>query len=444
MSVSVEKLENSMVKLTVEVSYEEFDKAVEKVYQKQKSRINLPGFRKGKAPRVMIEKTYGAYVFFEDAANNVINMTYPDAAKESGEEIVSSPSIEVAQLEPGKPFIYTAEVAVKPPVTLGQYKGVEVDKADYEVTAEDVDAEIRREQQKNAVEQEITDRPVQDKDEIKLDFEGFVDGEAFEGGQATDYSLVIGSGSFIPGFEDQLIGAVIGEEKEVNVTFPENYGSKELAGKPAVFKCTVKAIKEKVLPELDDEFASEVSSFSTMEEYKADVEKKLLEQRAENYRKAKENQAVAKAAEASEINIPEPMIQSQQEQMFNEYAQNLQMQGLQMEQYLQYTGATREKMIESLKPQAEQRIRTRLTLEAVAEAEGLAASEEEYEEELKKMSEQYHLEVEKIREILGESEKEELLKDLAVRKAVALIADSAVEVEKVQEPAPETAAEEEA
>ena len=448
MSVKVEKLENNMAKLIIEVSFEEFDKAVEAVYNREKSRIAMPGFRKGKAPRKMIEKVYGAGVFYEDAANQVINAEYPKAARECGEDIVSNPSIGIEQIEPGKPFIFTAEVALKPPVELGKYKGVEVEKVEVSVTDEEVDQEIAREQEKNARVEEVTDRPVQDKDQITLDFEGFVDGEAFEGGKGEDYALTIGSGAFIPGFEDQLIGAEIGQEMEVNVTFPENYGAKDLAGKPAVFKCTVKSIKEKILPELNDEFADEVSEFSTLAEYREDVKKNILKRKEDAAKQAKEDRAVNAVVADSKIDIPAPMLRTQQEQMVDQMAQQLQMQGLSMEQYMQYTGMTRETMVDNMKDNAERRIRTRLCLEEVAKQENITATEEEYEAELQKMADQYHIDLDRVREIM-EAEKDTMMTDLAVQKAVTFITDNAVEVEpkaaeaeEAAEEAPAEAAEE--
>ena len=440
MSVKVEKLENNMAKLIIEVSFEEFDKAVEAVYNHEKSRIAMPGFRKGKAPRKMIEKVYGAGVFYEDAANQVINAEYPKAARECGEDIVSNPSIGIEQIEPGKPFIFTAEVALKPPVELGKYKGVEVEKVEVSVTDEEVDQEIAREQEKNARVEEVTDRPVQDKDQITLDFEGFVDGEAFEGGKGEDYALTIGSGAFIPGFEDQLIGAEIGQEMEVNVTFPENYGAKDLAGKPAVFKCTVKSIKEKILPELNDEFADEVSEFSTLAEYREDVKKNILKKKEDAAKQAKEDRAVNAVVADSKIDIPAPMLRTQQEQMVDQMAQQLQMQGLSMEQYMQYTGMTRETMVDNMKDNAERRIRTRLCLEEVAKQENITATEEEYEAELQKMADQYHIDLDRVREIM-EAEKETMMTDLAVQKAVTFITDNAVEVEPKAAEAEESAEE---
>ena len=438
MSVSVEKLEKSMVRLTIEVSAEDFDKAINRVYNRQKNRMNVPGFRRGKTPRKVLEKMYGAAIFYEDAANDVINSSYPDAAKESGEDIVSNPEINVTQIEAGKPFIYTAEVAVRPPVSLGKYKGVEVDKQDITVSEEEIDADIRREQEKNAVKNEITDRPVQDGDDIELDFEGFKDGVAFEGGRGLNYPLTIGSGSFIPGFEEQLIGANIGEELEVHVTFPEEYQSEELAGQPAVFKCTVKKIIEKILPELDDEFADEVSEFSTMAEYREDVRKKITERKERAAQTAKENQAVEKVIADSHVDIPEAMLKTQQEEMIRELEQQLMSQGISMDGYMQYIQTNREAMLENMKSDAEQRILYRLVVEAVAKAENIEATEEDYEARLQEMAEIYRRDIENIRTMFADR-KDSLMEDLAVQKAITFIADNAVEVEKKEEPAQDKA-----
>ena len=359
----------------------EFTKALQAAYLKERKRISLPGFRKGKVPRQMIEKMYGPEVFYDDAANHMISEAYGKAYDECGLEIVSQPKVEVTQLEKGKPFIFTAEVAVKPEVTLGEYKGLKVEKSDVEVTDEEVDAEIEKERERNARTVEVTDRAVQDKDEVTLDFEGFVDGEAFEGGKGEDYPLTIGSGAFIPGFEDQLIGAEIGKEMEVNVTFPEEYQAKDLAGKEAVFKCTVKAIKVKELPELDDDFASDVSEEGeTMEEYRAEVRGKLKERKESAAKEKKENQAVEQAAANAEIDLPEPMVELQARQMADDFARRIMQQGMSLEQYFQFTGLTEEKMMEELKPQAEKRIRTRLVLEAIVAAENIEVSDERLEE----------------------------------------------------------------
>ncbi len=432
MSVSVEKLEKSMVRLTIEVSAEDFDKAINQVYNRQKSRMNVPGFRKGKTPRKVLEKMYGAAIFYEDAANDCINSSYPDAAKESGEEIVSNPEINVTQIEAGKPFIYTAEVAVKPPVSLGKYKGVEVDKQVITVTDEEVDAEIRKEQEKNASKNEITDRPVKDGDEIVLDFEGFCDGVAFEGGKGTDYPLTIGSGSFIPGFEEQLVGAGIGEEMEVNVTFPENYQSDDLAGKDAMFKCTVKKITEKILPELDDEFADEVSEFSTLAEYKDDVRKTITERKERTAQTAKENQAVEKVIADAHVEIPAAMLRTQQEQMVREFEQQVMSQGMNFEDYLKYAQTNREQLTENMKEDAERRIKYRLVMEQVAKEENIVATDEDFEEELKKMADAYRMDVETIKKYFVDR-KEGMMDDIAVQKAITFVADNAVEVEKKAE-----------
>ena len=429
MSVTVEKLEKSMAKLTIEVSAEDFDKAINKVYLKQKNRISIPGFRKGKAPRKLIEKMYGTGVFLEDAINDTINSTYPEQAQncEISGEISSNPEIELVQAEAGKPLIYTATVAVKPPVSLGKYKGVEVAKADVAVTDEEVDAELVKEQEKNATFKEITDRAVENGDKVNLNFEGFVDGEAFEGGKGEDYPLTIGSGSFIPGFEDQLVGAKIGEEIEVNVTFPENYQSEELAGKPAVFKCTVLKIKEKILPELTDEFADDVSEFSTLEEYKADIRKNLEAKKAERAKTEKENKVIDAIIADSEIEIPEPMLKAQQEQIVDEFAQRLQSQGLNIEQYFAYMGTSREKMVEESKDQADKRIRTRLVLEEIVKVENIVATEEDFETELTKLAEAYGTDLDTVKKIFEGRDKDRMMEDIAVQKALSFVADNAVE-----------------
>lgn len=434
MSVSVEKLEKSMVRLTIEVSAEDFDKAINKVYNRQKGRMNVPGFRKGKTPRKVLEKMYGASIFYEDAANDVINSSYPDAAKESGEEIVSNPEINVTQIEAGKPFIYTAEVAVKPPVSLGKYKGVEVDKQVITVADEEVDAEIRKEQEKNATRSEVTDRPVKDGDEISLDFEGFCDGVAFEGGKGTDYPLTVGSGSFIPGFEEQLVGANIGEEMEVNVTFPENYQAEELKGKPAVFKCTVKKITEKTLPELNDEFADDVSEFSTLAEYKDDVRKNIADRKEKAARSVKENQAVEKVIADAHVEIPEAMLRTQQEQIAGELEQQVVSQGMKFEDYLKYAQTTREQLVDRMKEDAERRIMYRLVMEQVAKEENITATDEDFEAEIQRMADAYHMDIDTIRKYFV-ADKDRMMEDLAVQKAITFVADNAVEVEKKEEPA---------
>ena len=427
MSLQVEKLEKNMAKLTVEVSAEDFEKAVEKVYQKQKKQISIPGFRKGKVPRMMVEKMYGKEVFYEDAANDLIPDAYDRAVDECEEDIVSSPKIEVTQIEAGRPFVFTATVALKPEVKLGEYKGVKIEKIDREVTEEDVMAEINRERDNNARNITVEDRPVKDGDMTVLDFEGFVDGVAFDGGKGENYPLTIGSGSFIPGFEEQLIGAEIGKEVEVKVTFPEDYQAEELQGREAVFKCVVQEIKEKELPELDDEFAGEISEFDTLAEYKEDVRKNLAEKKEKDAKSARENAAVEAAVKACEMEIPDAMLETQQRQMVDEFAQRITMQGMSMEQYMQFTGATYEKMIEQVKPQAEERIRARLVLEAIVAAEKIEATEEDYEEEMKTMAEVYQMEIDKVKELMGDREKKNIMKDLAVRKAAEFVAEHAEE-----------------
>lgn len=430
MSLQVEKLEKGMAKLTIEVSAEEFEKAVDTVYQKQRNRIQIPGFRKGKAPRKMIENMYGKEIFYEDAANEIIPDAYEKAYDECEEEITSSPEIDVVQLESGKPFIFTAVVALKPEVKLGKYKGVTIKKCSAEVTEEEVNAEIDKERDNSARMVSVEDRAVQNGDMTELDFEGFVDGVAFEGGKGENYPLTIGSGAFIPGFEEQLIGAELNKEVEVNVTFPEDYNAENLAGKDAVFKCTVKEIKVKELPELDDEFASEVSEYDTLEEYRANVRKGLEERKAKQAKDEKEDAAMAAVVENAEMEIPDAMLATEQRQMLDQFAQRISMQGMQLEQYMQMTGMNRETMLEQLKPQAETKIKSRLCMEAVAKAEGISASEEEYEEEMKVMADAYQIEVDKVKEMLGEKEKKSLMEDLAVRKAIAFVAENAVEKEE--------------
>ena len=427
MSVQVEKLEKNMAKLTIEASAEELEKAIEKAYQKQKKNISVPGFRKGKVPRMMVEKMYGKEVFYEDAANEIIPVAYEKAYDECGEDIVSTPQIEVTQIEAGKPFIFTALVALKPEVTLGAYKGIEVDKVDVTVSDEEVDAEIEKERDRNARSISVTDRAVQDKDQTVIDFEGFVDGVAFEGGKGENYPLTIGSGTFIPGFEEQLIGKNIGEETDVNITFPEDYQAEDLAGKPALFKVTVKEIKEKQLPELDDEFAAEVSEFDTLAEYKEDVKKNLLEKREKDVKNAKEDAVVDAIIENASMDIPDAMIETQQRQMIQEFAQNIQAQGLSIDQYFQFTGLTAEKMMEQVKPQAEKRIKSRLVLEAVAKAENIVASEEDFDNEVAKMAEMYKMESDKIKESIGEEGKKQMMEDLAVSKAAEFVVNEAKE-----------------
>ena len=427
MSLQVEKLEKNMAKLTIEVPAEELEKALQNAYLKNRKQISVPGFRKGKVPRQMIEKMYGPEIFYDDAANALIPDAYAAAVDECELELVSRPAISIEKIAKGEPFVFTAEVAVKPEVTLGQYKGIEVEKEDTSATEEEIQAALNKEQESNSRTITVEDRAVQDGDMTVIDFEGFADGTAFEGGNGTDYPLVLGSGAFIPGFEEQLIGAEIGKEVEVNVTFPEEYHAKDLAGKPAVFKCTVKEIKVKELPELDDEFAKDVSEFDTLEEYKADLKKKLEEKKAEEAKGRKEDAVIEKIIEGASMEIPDAMVETQAEQLVDDFAQRLQMQGLSMDQYMQYTGAGMEAMIERMKPQAVKRIQSRLVLEAVAAAEQIEIGEDEIEEEIGRMAEAYKMEVEKVKEILGESEKENMKDDLAIRKAIDLVTEAAVE-----------------
>lgn len=427
MSLQVEKLEHGMAKLTIEVPAEEFEKAVERAYQKNKNKITLPGFRKGKAPRKMIEKMYGPEIFYEDAANAVIPEAYENALEECTEDVVSSPKVEVTQLEAGKPFVFTAEVALKPEVTLGKYKGVKVEKADTGVTEAEVDAEIEKERDANARTITIEDRPVKDGDMTVIDFEGFVDGAAFEGGKGENYPLTIGSGQFIPGFEEALIGAELNKEIDVNVTFPEDYQAEDLAGRPAVFKCTVKEIKEKELPALDDEFAGEVSEFDTLAEYREDVKRKLGEKKAAEARDAKEAAVIDAIIEDATMEIPDAMLETQQKQMVEDFAQRIQSQGLSMEQYMKFTGMTAQMLLDQIKPQALKRIQSRLVLEAVAAAEKMEVTEEEYEEEIKTMGEAYQMEPDKVKELLGENGAKQVREDICVKKAVEFVVENAKE-----------------
>ena len=427
MSVQVENLEKNMAKLTIEVSAEDLEKAMQNAYLKAKNRITIPGFRKGKAPRKMIEHMYGKGIFLEDAANALIPEHYSKALEECELEIVSQPEIDVTQAEPGKAFIFTAEVAVKPEVTLGEYKGLEVPKTETEVTEEEIEAELKKEQEKNSRTITVEDRGAENGDIATIDFEGFIDGTAFEGGKGTDYPLTLGSGSFIPGFEDQLVGVKAGDHVEVNVTFPEEYQAAELAGKAAVFQCDVKKVEAKELPELDDDFAQDVSEFDTLAEYKDDIRKKLTERKEKEARTAKENAAVDKAIENAQMEIPDAMINTQISQMLDDFSRRMQAQGLTMEQYFQFTGMTADKMREEMKPQALKRIQTRLVLEKIAETENIQPADEEVNEEISKMAEMYKMEADKLKELLGDRELEQMKKDMAVQKAVTLVADEAKE-----------------
>ena len=427
MSVQVEKLEKNMAKLTVEVPAENVEKAIQGAYNKMKKSINIPGFRKGKAPRQLIEKMYGKEVFYNDAIDAMLPSAYSDAVEECGEEIVSHPQIDVVQIESCKPFVFTATVAVKPAVELGEYKGIQVEKAPIEVKDEEIEAQITKEREANSRTVTVDDRAVAQGDIVTLDFEGFVDGVAFEGGKGENYDLTIGSNTFIPGFEDQLVGAEIGKELDVNVTFPEEYGAKELAGKAAVFKCKVNGIKVKELPAVDDEFAQEVSEFDTLDEYKADIKAKLLKEKEDEAARAKEDAVIGKIIEGAKMEIPDAMVEYQTRQMLDEFAQRIQSQGISLDQYFQFTGLTEEKYMEEMKPRALQNIQSRLVLEAVAQAENLVAEEADIEEEIKKMADMYKMEADKIKELLGERQMEEMKKDIAVQKAAKLVAEAAVE-----------------
>ena len=428
MSLQVEKLEKNMAKLTIEVSAEEVEKAIEKAYQKQKSRISVPGFRKGKVPRKMVEKMYGVGVFYEDAVNDMIPTAYEAAVKESELEIVSQPEINVTQIESGKPFILTAEVAVKPEVTLGEYKGVEVEKSDVEVTDEDINKEVDKERENNSRTIDVDDRAVEDGDMTVIDFEGFVDGVAFEGGKGTDYPLTIGSHSFIDTFEEQLIGKNIGEEVDVNVTFPEEYHAEELKGKPALFKVTVKEIKKKELPELDNDFVEDVSEFSTVDEYKASIKTKIEEKKADEAKSAKEEATIEKIIEGAKMEIPDAMVDSQVRQMAEDFARRISAQGLTIDQYFQYTGLTSDKLLEQMRPQALKRIQSRLVLEAVADKENFEVTDEDVNNEINDMASAYQMEADKLKDLLTDADKENMKRDIQVKKAVEFVTENAKEV----------------
>ena len=425
MSVAVEKLEKNMAKLTIEVSAEELEKAIQGAYQKQKNRINIPGFRKGKAPRKMIEKMYGAGVFYEDAANALIPEAYSKALDECEETIVSQPSIAVTQLESGKPFIFTAEVALKPEVTLGEYKGVEVKKAEAVVTDEDVENELTAARKKNGRLIDVEDGAIEDGDNTIIDFTGYIDDKTFDGGAGTDYPLVIGSHSFIEGFEDQLIGKKKGETCDVNVTFPAEYHADELAGKPAKFVVTIKEVKRNELPELNDEFASEVSDFDTLDEYKADIRKKLQEKKEQDAKVENENNVIEKVVENAQMELPQPMVDTQAREMVENYARRLQSQGLNINDYMKYTGMTPEKLMEQMRPEAEKRIKTRLVLEKVVEVENVEVSDEKLDEQINEIAASYKLEGAKLKEMMGEREKEQIREDLKVQAAIDLLVEQA-------------------
>lgn len=427
MSVQVEKLEKNMAKLTIEVEAEKFVKAVEAAYHKNKNNINVPGFRKGKVPRAMIEKMYGKGIFYEEAANALIQTEYEKAYEECGEEIVSSPEIDVLTMEEGSPFVFTATVALKPEVKLGNYKGVEIDKVETDVTEDEVMEVINKERENDARIQSVEDRAIKEKDIAVIDFEGFVDGETFEGGKGESYELEIGSHSFIDNFEEQLVGKNVGDEVEVNVTFPDNYHAEDLAGKPAMFKVKINDVKEKILADLDDEFASEVSDFDTLDEYKADVKKGLLEKKETAAKDTKQMAVIDAIIEASEMEIPDAYVKTVQKQMVNEFAQRVQMQGLSYEQYLSLMGSTPQAMEDQVKPQAIKRIQSRLVLEAVAAAEKIEVTEEDFEAEITKLAEAYNMSADKAKAMVGEEGKKEIMADLAVTKAADFVVENAVE-----------------
>ena len=432
MSVQVENLEKNMAKLTIEVPAEELDKAIESVYQRQKKQISVPGFRKGKVPRAMVEKMYGVGIFYEDAANALMQQSYPEAVDESGIDIVSRPNVEIVQIEKGKPFIFTAEVAVKPEVTLGKYMGVTVTKIDTSVSDEELEEALTEERNKNARTITVTDRPVAEGDTAVIDFEGFVDGVAFEGGKGENHPLEIGSHTFIDNFEEQLIGKNSGDEVEVNVTFPEQYQAKELAGKPAVFKVKINEIKAKELPEADDEFAQDVSEFDTFAEYKEDLKKKLEERKQNEAKRTKEDEAIQKIIDKSKMELPEAMIDTQCETMVNEFAQRIAQSGLTMEQYLQFSGLTVDGLKEQVRPEAVSRIQSSLVLEQIAKEENIEVTDEDVDAEIEKMAANYGMEADKLKEYMGESERTSMKKELAITKAVDLVMDNVKERAKAK------------
>ena len=433
MSVSVEKKEHNMAVLTITADAAELTKALNDAWKKDRKRINVPGFRKGKAPRKMIEQLYGKGVFFEEAANLVLERTYDEAVKESGETVVSRPKIDVTQIEEGKPFIYTAEVALKPAVTLGQYKGVEVGKTEITVTEEEVSKELDRQREQNSRMIDVDDRPVQKDDHVKLDFDGSVDGVAFDGGKAENYELTIGSGAFIPGFEDQVIGHSIGEDFDVNVTFPEDYQAENLKGKAAVFKCKVNGIQVKELPALDDDFAQDVSEFDTLDEYKKDVESRLREKKEKDAQAKKQNEALAEAIRNAEMDIPDAMVEEQSRRMLDEFSQRISQQGLSIQQYMQFTGLDQKKMMDQMKPEALRRIQNSLVLEAVVKAENIVCTDERFDEEITKLAKAYNMEKDKLQDLMGEESVKTMKEEIATEEAAEFLADNAVEVEKPAE-----------
>jgi len=445
MSVQVENLEKSMAKLTIEVSAEKLEEALQEAYNRQKDKISLPGFRKGKVPRNMVEKMYGPEIFYEDAANILMQKEYGNAVMESGADVVSQPEIDIVQLEKGKSFIFTAEVAVKPEVTLGKYMGVTVTKIDTTVTDEEVEEEVEKQRSSNARTITIEDRAIADGDTAVIDFEGFVDGAAFEGGTGENYPLVIGSHSFIDTFEEQLIGKNSGDEVEVHVTFPEEYQAEDLAGKPALFKVKIHEIKGQEFPELDDEFAKDVSEFDTLAEYKEDLKKKLTEEKEAAAKREKEDEAIRKIVDKSTMELPEPMIEMQVQNIVNDFSTRISQQGLSMEQYMQFSGTTIDGLKEQVRPDAIERIQSSLILEAIAKAENIEVSDEEVDKELEKLAVAYRTDIESLREYATENEKQAIKDDLAIQKAADFIMENVKErakpKKKVKEESEETKAE---
>lgn len=433
MSYTLENVEKNKVKLTIEVASELFEDGMKKSYQKNVKYINVPGFRKGKAPRKMIEKMYGPAVFYEDAVNFIIPDAYDEAVKEADIHPVSQPEIDIVTIgEADKPFVFTAEVFTKPEVKLGTYKGVEIEKVENKVTDADVDAEVASMREKNSRMVTVEDRAAENGDITTIDFEGFCDGVAFEGGKGTDYELTLGSGTFIPGFEEQIVGKKIGEEFDVNVKFPEEYHSEELKGKDAVFKVTLKGIKVKELPTLDDEFAKDVSEFDTLDALKEDIKAKLTKE-AENKTKAEiENRALEAAVEGAEIDLPECMVDNQVEKMLEDYAYRLKSQGIDMKMYLQYTQMTEDQLKEQMKPSAKQQVLGSLVLKKIAELEKLEATDEDIEKEFDKIAETYKMEKDKIRELMG-ANIDAMKQDIVTNKALDVLAENAKQTKKKAE-----------
>lgn len=429
MSVQVENLENSMVKLTIEVPADELEKAMQEAYNKQKKNISIPGFRKGKVPRIMVERMYGPEVFYDDAANSIMPQAYTDAAKESGEDIVSRPTVDIVQIEKGKPFIFTAEVAVRPDVDLADYKGVEVTKADTSVSDEEVDKAVQDELEKQARTVNVEDRAIEKGDTAVIDFEGFIDGEAFEGGKGENHSLEIGSGSFIPGFEDQLVGKKPGEDVEVNVTFPEDYQAEDLKGKDATFKVKIHEVTTKELPTLDEEFVQDVSEFDTVDEYKNSIRERLQKNREDAVKRSQEDEGLAKVVEASKMDLPEAMILTRCDDIINQFANQLAQQGLSIDQYMQYAGSNIDQLRESVRPEAEERIRSELVLDKIAKQENIEISDEDVDAEIERMAKMYNMEADKLKGYLSDAETENMKLDLAAQKAMDLIYDNAVFVD---------------